>query len=365
MKFKIVMLFIVLMLASASVTMARPLEPTFPNLPLEQPPPGLNLVAPTGIVTDTIGNPRFEWTVFSGAVTYGLYVAPKDNLSAVVFYHQALGSASICNTTTCGLILTDVNPLSWLANGTYSVFIKPDNAGWGGPYDFTIQATPPAAPTLEAPAFFDPLKPTLLWNLDADAGRAAFFLVYLAPTDYLFVPALSLWVSRLHACGAWDGTICGINVPTNLANNTYYSFYLQSWGAGGFSTGGVIPGLSGWVYQEFVTGNPPPRLATNLQAQVSGNVPTFTWTAATHATVYELWVGTVVNGTANQAYYNTHLPGSLGCEGGGQCSITLTSTVFQVGQYQWFVRATGPGGVSTYGPTQGWAVPNPPTFTIN
>lgn len=326
-------------------------------------------IAPTGTVTDTIGNPTYSWAVIPGATAYDLFVGATDsvgNIIGTVFFGRVNNPS--CDSTTCSVELTLVNPAAWVYNGTYVVYLQAaDSGSWQGPYTFAVQATAPTAPTLIAPSFANPLQPTLNWTLDADSGRAAFFQLYLAPTENLFTPLLPLptWISRLDACGAWDGTTCSLTVPGILADNIYYSLYMQSWGAGGFSTGGAIPGADGWVYQEFATGTPPPKLATNLQAQVSGNVPTFSWTAPAFATAYELWVGTVVNGVANQAHYNTHPAANLGCDGGGQCSITLTSTVFQVGQYQWFVRATGPAGVSTYGPTLGWAVPEPPTFTIN
>lgn len=324
-------------------------------------------ISPKGTVNATIGNPVYSWRVTPDATSYDLYVgATNENgdIRYTVFWGTIPGGS--CDTTTCAVDLTMINPAAWAGNGSYVAYLKPDNGVWKGPFAFQIAATAPTAPSVGSSTSTDPLKPTFHWTLDANSGRAAFFQLYLAPSDNLLASALPVptWISRQDICGSWEGTSCSYAVPGSLTNNTLYSLYIQSWGAGGFSTGGNVPGVDGWSFLEFAIGTPPPGLVTDMQVQVSSGIPTFVWTAPNNASSFVIWVGTIANSMANTAYTNTHTAAALGCDGGGTCTLTLPAPL-SVGQYYWAVKAFGPGGASTSGALDGWALPTTPTFMVN
>jgi len=211
-----------------------------------------------------------------------------------------------------------------------------------GPYTFEVATPQPTAPTVNGVTNGD----TLLWTLEGDAVYAAFFYLYLAPQNNLTEALVSQHVSRLEACGSWDGTDCTFTI-SGLAEEQVYSLYMQSQGAGGPSRGGNLRLVDGWVECIFQGAEsactPPPTEPTGLNAQVNddGSI-TLTWTAAQNARVYQIWVGQLT--PLDQAYFDTDPARELGCAEGGICTLTIDDDL-DAGNYSWFVQARGIAGV--------------------
>lgn len=248
--------------------------------PTQEPTPdtsNFDLIAPAGTVNNSHGRPTYQWTDISTASHYEVVVVTKD-LSYVNFYGK-IDRATYCSGGTCTVNLTEVpssaiySGIGWLiSNGVYSFYINPAPptlSNWIGPYDFTIQEAQPNAVTPATTTFPEALKPVVNFSLAGTAQNAAFFQLYVAPIlpndveNSIFGHLQTAWFTREQLCGSWDGVNCSFQHSANLNNNTRYGVYIQSWGPGGFSTGGNIGGLAdGWTEITFDIGtpvdNPPP-----------------------------------------------------------------------------------------------------------
>lgn len=316
-------------------------EPTQTPIPSNQ----IQWIAPLGEIV-TIGNPLYQWTDVPGVPAYEVYVGSndpgEDNLELYPPTFWGIIPASACNNGICSVDLTmqaAKEGNGWVMNGSYSAFIslEPgslDSASWQGPYSFTVNTPRPHVPTLTS------VGSTINWILEGNAGYAAFFYLYLAPVDDVLNPLVNSYYTRLDTCGSWDGVNCGLAVPGQLLNDTIYVLYINGVGAGGFSTGGNIPGLDGWVECKFDTTVstciPYPTEPTDLNAAVTGENVTLTWTAGEHTTQYQVWAG-IIN-PLNQIYFDTVSATNLGCDAGGTCTLTIPN-VTQSGTYNWFVQA--------------------------
>lgn len=154
-------------------------------------------------------------------------------------------------------------------------------------------------------------------------------------------------------------THCLISPDINPQNGRY-EVYVQAWGPGGLSTGG-IQGWAGPVIFEIDLLRAGVALPLTATHTASGS-PTFTWEAAPNATWYQLWVGTDA-----PDYITEHLQWyaarDLGCEGMAVCSVTPPDLMLDNHiTYTWFLKAWGPGGMSLGG-TDGWVAGDP--FTVN
>ena len=303
---------------------------------------GFTWLEPTGTVTDSIGNPTYQWRAVDGATAYQLYVG-ADNASYLptVFYDTI--PASVCGAGgVCAIDLTTLSSMAWLPNGSYAVFVNPLPMNeWYGPSTFEVNAPQPTVPVN-----LSVTNNTINWTLDGSAGNAAFFQLYVAPADNPSLPVTggNLWLSRQDVCGRWDGVICAYTLPQPLQSDLAYGLYMQSWGAGGFSTGGNLPLFDAWVECMFTMPNgvctERPTESSNLAALPNNGLPNLSWTASQHATSYEVWFGRDV-----PTSYHAIIPAvSLGCAQGGTCTLNV-AIEFPGGLYQWYVRARGEGGI--------------------
>lgn len=313
-------------------------------------------IAPAGTI-QTIGNPTYQWQAVDGVETYYIFVS-ADNERFLPGKFLGIVPASYCEGGVCSVDLTSPeiqNELgvgyAWLNNGNYVAYINPSSnrlGTWFGPFRFTVNTPQPAAFTVTGVSGGN----TINWSLAGNGIYSAFFQLYMAPSDALTEPVIPLqWVTREDACGSWDGTTCSYVLQEPLTEGVTYGFYGHGWGAGGFTTGGNIPGLDGWVECKFVPEDgacvEAPTEPTDLAAEKlgEGNVR-LTWTAAERATEYVLWVGKIQEDGVETAYFSVpfETAADLGCAEGGTCTFDLPEPLSS-GLYSWFLLAKGPGGV--------------------
>lgn len=354
--------------ATVTITIPKPVKTNFS---------GMDLIAPSGTLTVSTGHPTYVWTEVVDATEYGIYVALKNNLFAANFY-GIIPASTFCQNNVCSVDLIDpaLTPIlgaGWLAsNGTYSVFLNPfpDNASTWIAFDnaFTLDV---AAPKALTPTGVDDtvgsLRPTFNWALDSDAASTAFFQLYVAPTDNItasvFGTALTHWVSREDACGSWTGNTCSYRLEVDLQDKTHYQAYMNSWGPGGFSTGGNVPGVDGWVNFEFNMGGAIPNLPSNIQVN-SSNPPTITWDDDPLATSFSIWVGVITDPNTWIFLEEASKSGSAISCNGTTCSHTVSQTLAS-GAYNIYMQAQGANGTSRGGIgglNLGWA--EGPDFNI-
>lgn len=230
--------------AARKPDMAEPLPPA---------PAKLDLIAPKGTVSDSHGYPVYEWSHMRGATSYQIYVAPADDLYATKFFGY-IPARAYCEGASCKVDLTQIKASAWLIEErTYTVYLKASNGEWvdiNTPFKFTISEPQPTAVTPTPATNTNTLTPFVTWKLEGDAAYAAFFQVYVAPVTNLAQPAYYKWVLREQVCGSKQGVSCMVQMP-QLTDNTQYNFYIQSWGPGGFSTGGNVQGVDGWSQGTF------------------------------------------------------------------------------------------------------------------
>ncbi len=216
------------------------------------------LISPLGIVPNSHGHPVYEWNHVRGARYYKIYVAPADDLLNPKFY-RAVPTIAFCNPERCSVDLTQLSPLAWLAEDTYELYIKPGNGGWfniANPLHFTVQEPQPQAPTLGSTTNTNTLRPIVNWTLPETAVNSAWYEVYVAPSTDLFHPVFFKWIQREVVCGSRDGTSCQVEMDVDLIKGLQYAVYIHSWGPGGFSTGGNVPEIDGWVTGQFFVSQP-------------------------------------------------------------------------------------------------------------
>lgn len=321
-------------------------EPTIEPTPTDEPVPDtFQWIAPVGTVTDTIGNPPFQWTELGGVSSYQLFVGRGTVASglSIVFYEQNLAAATYCAAGTCSIVLPEVNPAAWLFDGEYTAFVKPGTFAWSGPHPFTIDAPQPEAPTILDNTPLVNNQPVLHWNLPGNAAHAAFFQVYIAPANDLATAAVLQWVSRPEACVDWVGTVCNWIPTVNLPNGPYH-VYVQSWGAGGFSTGGI--GGSGWAGNVFNIGGPTPAQpdANNFVYNVNAGEVTVTFPDDPNTTAIHFFIGNVGVNPIVINFLENLADAQMGCNG-TTCSFTPTLAVpLATGTYTVYVQPQSSGG---------------------
>lgn len=315
------------------------------------PPAGFQWIAPVGVVSNTNGNPAFQWTHISNVSSYALYVGHGTVATGLgMVFYQELSSANICTVDTCSVVLTDVDPAAWLFNGPFTVFIKPQDIAWSGPHEFTINVAPPSTIVPGQTTGIDTAAPSLNWTLDGTAVNTAFLQIYVAPTDDITNAVYYGWQARNTVCGAWDSVTCAFQVPGTVPTNTHYTAYIQSWGAGGYSVGGSLN--IGWEVIEFNMGGPLPALPANIQASVTGGQPTITWNDDANANRFSVWAGDLNNIPA--AYYQVHDKAEGICNG-TTCTLT-PDFAFAPGTYTIYMQAEGAHGRSRGGIANlGWS----------
>lgn len=312
---------------------------TLAQINLSNIPPDFEFLEPTGTLIETLGNPIYRWRHISDADYYALYVAPEDNPAATIVYETI--PLDFCDEAVCSVDATILNPAAITPDGDYVVYISIHRNGaftdWIGPYYFSVDAAPPAPPTLQAVTGTQTeASPTYNWTLPGDANRAMWFHLIAVDQSNPAMIADELWVSRRTACGSLEATECHAQADGNFINGATYDLYMQSWGAGGFSTGALL----GWAGPASFSLNVPPAGWPDTLSvdNILTGAPRLNWTPAAYATWYQVWVGTLqpVETTA----FEWHKAATI-CEA-GRCTVSVDE--LQPGEYAWFVRAWGAGG---------------------
>lgn len=282
------------------------------------------MTRPQGDIAESF--PTFEWNVAQNAATYSLWVSNLDTNERVIF--------------RTGQVSTTYTHFSALRDGRYRAWVRSFNtvgefSSWSKPVDFTIDTPIPKAPVLTAPAattsstnprfVFTQVEGAArydLWVNNLSTGKAQYLRVQDIPRTATFYdpPALPqgnyvAWIRAVNGneeAGPWS---------------TQRSFTVD-----------ILPPT-----RPTINGPKGP----NNSLTVETVTPTFSWTAATRAVKYDLWVNNVTLGLA-QYIRNTEIT-----------STTFTSlTNLKQGLHRAFVR-----GINVAGEVGEWS--NAYEFTVD
>ncbi len=288
-------------------------------------PAQATLTLPVNGTTGQLTTPTLNWASASGATSYDLYLGTSN---PPALYAQSLSGTNFTVSTP----LNSSSLYFWNVVAKNSSGSAPASATWS----FTTAASVPAQVTLGSPASGaanQSATPTLNWSA---ASGATSYDLYLGNTNPPAVYAQNL-VSTSYT------------VSTALtAGGTYY------WKVVAKNSAGSAPASSIW---SFTTAASVPAQVT-LASPASGATnqsltPTLSWSAASNATSYDLYLG-----TAN--------PPSLYAQNLTSTSFTATTSLAASSTYNWNVVAKNGAGSapasSTWSFTTGTAPPPPPAL---
>ncbi len=330
-----------------------------------QPPP--QMLEVLGSLDTVPVKPSFRWqheTQAGQTTVPGTYYHLVVKQGTTMIFDEWFQATTICSGTTCAVpypetafgVFGKTMPSTGLLAGDHSFYVESfiDN---DTPIErsqvktFTVSAAPP--PTLPARFSVDnsASQTQFVW---ADDANALYYHLYIG--DGVNEPLFFDWVEK--TTSLCDGLTCRFTPPTPVQPGVYL-FYIQSWGPGGLTSGGFQN--LGWDGTKVLVG---PGLTTDLKASVAGNTATLSFTAASDADSYRLWVGTVKGADITEAHFQTYTAADLGCTtAGSTCTFTLDISSFAPDTYNWYVQASGPIGISAAGNLFGWATGIP--FFVN
>ncbi len=326
----------------------------------------IKLMSPTGVVTNSTGNPTYYWVEGQDVTAYELYLAPKDNIEQELFYGQ-VSAQDICQNSLCSVDLTkkssypDAGDWPWLMDGVYVLYINPQPGNMSSwilpPNEFEIDSPPTGVITPGGVTNITGTRPTINWQLDMNAATSGWFQVYVHETDAIAAgnvqnPAVWKWYPRDQLCNNFVGTTCAFQMPVDLKDKTHYQAFVQSWGPHGLSENHQ----GGWVGPiEFNVGGPLPGLVTAGLGQFHGpissnpptNPPTYLWDDDPLANAYSIWFGdpSTAKSLEKVIFVENLLKTSstLTCDG-TTCTYQLPSPIIEPGAYKLYIRAIGPNG---------------------
>jgi hypothetical protein len=184
-----------------------------------------------GQVVLTLDDARYtEWVQ--------VWVGESDTLEQVHREWYGLDMNAECANGVCTLPL-NIYP----GYGDYTIYIQPwgeagfaqnDMDGWFGPGETSNDTPPPQAPDNTAVVFQG--TATLTWDASA---HTLYYRVWMGAPDgeqYAF-----RWISAADAgCGA--GGTCAMPVQGRIPYGSTVQWYIQAWGRGGYSIGGLEGG---------------------------------------------------------------------------------------------------------------------------
>jgi uncharacterized protein YkwD len=220
------------------------------------PPAAPALTGPPATITST--TPTFTWNASAGATQYD-------------FYASTTGLVIQKRVTT-----TSFTPASPIPRGQYTFWVRAGNSAgvfgaWSAGYNFFIDTTAPAIPTIIGPSSPTAnVTPTFTWTTSAGAVR------------------FDLWVNNLTT-----GQTQVIRQP--LSTNSFTPTVAAALKAGSyvawveaFDGTNQTRGWSASYYFTITAPAAPSQLAPT--GSTSNATPTFSWSAVSGATTYELWV---------------------------------------------------------------------------
>ncbi|MEQ9028994.1 MAG: S8 family serine peptidase, partial [Aggregatilineales bacterium] len=295
------------------------------------PTSAITQTAPNGAISTGYGNPLYQWSDTT-VDNYELYVARVDGTQII---NPMVSRANICNGATCSIDLTTLAEANRLTNGAYQWYVREAGGTWTTAMNFTLDATAPALVTLNTTTGTDSIKPTFHWGLSGTATNATYFNVYIAPSANVGTPVLQQWYTRTESCGGINGTTCSLLSPIELTNGVEYQLYIQSYGPGGYSTGGT----GGYAGPDTFTINiPTPQpISPNGTVNLPLGNPLYTWTDIAGAEYYYLYVA---NSSGSQII--NEVVSDAGYCNGTQCQLDATtlreSYRLPNGAYTFYVR---------------------------
>lgn len=187
--------------------------------------------------TITTGHPTYTWTLNSGsAMWYELYIARADSGEVM---HQQWYQTGNCPTKPC---IRSVTPQIELLDGNYVWYVRgwnqagyttggPNNSGWAGAMNFTVDSNAPGTATLVAPSngaiVANTKAVTFQWNA---ATNAVWHQLNVTRGTWTY----NTW----HPCYT---AVCSVTITVPYGD--YISWNVIAWTSGG-QTGGGEPGGS-------------------------------------------------------------------------------------------------------------------------
>jgi hypothetical protein len=305
------------------------------------PPGAATLVAPSGSIATT--TPSFSWTAVSNASEYQLWVNDATTAARINTTFPAAAVGCGAGTGTC-----TVSPGVTLAPGVAVWWIRPANAAGAGPWGTALQFTVPAVPDTTVPTIAV-TTPTATGTYTATSAALA---VSGIAGDNVSVTQVS-WSTSGGASGVAAGTTAWSIAAVPLAAGTTV-ITVTARDAANNTTSAMLT----------VTFNSlPPGAATLLAptGTIATATPSFSWTALSNATHYQLWV----NDPITAAKINITYPAAaVGCGAGtGTCTASPGVTLAP-GVALWWVRPSNGAGPGSWGAALSFSIPAPPDTTM-
>jgi hypothetical protein len=292
-------------------------------------PPVPTLVSPSGAITAR--TPTFTWSAAIGATKYELWVNDAAQNGRISMALTPAEAGCDAGNATCA-----INPGITLAMGNATWWVLASNAagnnGWSAPMTFSVtSALDTTAPAL---SITTPTAGTVYITTTASltVGGTA--------SDNVGVTQVT-WSNDRGGSGiasgstAWSATVTlqpGANVITATARDAANNVASDTL---------------------TITYNPPagpPAVPTLLSPSgtASTRTPTFTWTATSGATKYELWVNDAAqSGRISLAF----TPADAGCDAGNATCSVSPGIALASGSATWWVLASNTAG------NNGWSAP--------
>lgn len=194
-------------------------------------------ILPTMTVQASEGYPVMSWSDDPNAAWVQIYVGALGGIQHHMQWVEE--SAGICDGVTCTLPLDlslpagdyEVYAQSWGAGG----MSRGGTDGWAGPFGFSIAGNPAALVSNITTSKTDAGYTVLNW---VPAEGATWYHLWVGTTDG--VQVVDDWYEGANL--TCDDGLCSVTLTLALPAGEYTT-YVQSWGPGGFSTGGV----DGWA----------------------------------------------------------------------------------------------------------------------
>lgn len=315
----------------------------------------LQLLAPTGIIADAYGSPLYRWAD-SGDDTFEFYMDGSAADVYPAYYVAGLEDDLYCNGVECVFDPTTLSETARLPyNGTYYVYLRGTRGGVMGPvvgpFYFTLNAAPPSPVTDLAAADTNTRRPTFTWTLPESALGSWYFRLYLIPQSLydagIFTPTADLWFMRKDVCAGASGTTCAITWGADLADETAYYLYVQTYSPGGYSVGGPLG--NGWAGANFTISVPKPGIPTNVTVDVRQGRPLIAWNDEALATRFYIAMQHLDSGQwVYSRYHDKAGNPALTCDG-TRCTLLAEDMILTNGRYVVYINGEGTGGASVGG----------------
>ena len=306
-------------------------------------------VAPTGTISTA--TPSFSWTAVSRATHYQLWVNDASTGAKINVTYPAAAVGCGAGTGTC-----TVSPGVTLAPGAATWWILTSNAAGNGPWSaassFVVAAATltPGAATLVAPTgTISTATPSFSWTAISGATHYQLWVNDASAGAKI----TTTYPAAAAGCGAGTGT-CTVSPGVTLAPGAARGWILTSNAAG---NGPWSTALSFVVSAGTLT---PPGAATLVAptGTISIATPSFSWTAVSGATNYQLWVNDASTGGKINV---TYLAAAVGCGAGtGTCTASPGVTLAP-GTATWWILTSNAAGAGPWSQSLGFLISSPPT----